>query len=92
MLGWSCAGFATAYAASIGRWLQTWSVTLFGSPFSFEGLTPDASATYLGLLTCRVILGLFEAGQWPCALVTTQRLLTSQERTFGNSLLQRAGS
>src|SRR5690606_28142030 len=38
------------------------------------------------------LLGFFEAGQWPCALVTTQRILSQRERTFGNSLLQSGAS
>jgi ACS family hexuronate transporter-like MFS transporter len=33
-------------------------------------------------------LGFFEAGQWPCAYVTTLRLLTRRNRTLGNSILQ----
>jgi len=45
-------------------------------------------ATSVGLLTCRIVLGFFEAGHWPCALVVTQRILVARERSFGNSLLQ----
>ena len=44
--------------------------------------------TYAGLLLCRLFLGLFEAGHWPCALKTTQRLLPPDKRTLGNSVLQ----
>lgn len=43
---------------------------------------------YTALLTCRMLLGFFEAGHWPCALKTTQRLLPSSKRTLGNSVLQ----
>jgi ACS family hexuronate transporter-like MFS transporter len=39
-------------------------------------------------MACRITLGLFEAGQWPCALVTSQRLLSAEDRPLGNSLLQ----
>jgi MFS transporter, ACS family, hexuronate transporter len=44
--------------------------------------------TYAGLLLCRLFLGLFEAGHWPCALRTTQGILAPRERTLGNSILQ----
>ena len=43
---------------------------------------------YAGLMVCRLFLGLFEAGHWPCALKTTQRLLPPESRTLGNSVLQ----
>lgn len=92
VVGWSLAGFATAYAAGIGRFLNgLWSAGS-GEPLAFTGLTAEASDAYLGLLVCRVVLGLFEAGQWPCALVTTQRLLSQKERTLGNSVLQSGAS
>src|SRR5262249_4397687 len=81
VLGWSLAGFATAYSAAIGGWLARVWGTVAGSPISFEGLSSDAAKSYLGLLVCRTLLGFFEAGQWPCALVTTQRLLGRDERT-----------
>ncbi|MSR32752.1 MAG: MFS transporter [Gemmataceae bacterium] len=40
------------------------------------------------LLACRIALGFFEAANWPCALVTTRRLLDPARRTMGNSILQ----
>ncbi|MFN0056182.1 MAG: MFS transporter [Planctomycetales bacterium] len=92
VLGWSLAGFATAYAAPVGRWLGGVWEGVTGAPVAFDGLEPEAAQTYLGLLVCQSVLGIFEAGQWPCALVTTQRLLTQKDRTFGNSLLQSGAS
>ena len=38
------------------------------------------------------MLGVFEAGNWPCALVITQRLLTRADRGLGNSILQSGAS
>src|SRR5262249_10859880 len=32
--------------------------------------------------------GLFESSHWPCALKTTQRILTPEQRTLGNGILQ----
>ncbi|HEV3341331.1 MAG TPA: MFS transporter [Pirellulales bacterium] len=76
LAGWSISGFAAAYAESIGEVLTP--------PALRETLSPG----YAGLLACRIALGFFEAGQWPCALVTSQRLLSPQDRPLGNSLLQ----
>lgn len=45
-----------------------------------------------GLLACRAVLGLFESGHWPCALITVQRVLAPRERTMGNGLLQSGSS
>jgi ACS family hexuronate transporter-like MFS transporter len=77
LLGWSIAGFSTAHAEGIGRAM---------------GYEPGPEAGYAGLLLCRVVLGIFEAGQWPCALVTSQRLLSRKDRTLGNSILQSGAS
>ena len=40
----------------------------------------------------RFLLGLFEAGHWPCALRLTQRTFLPQQRTFANGILQTGGS
>jgi ACS family hexuronate transporter-like MFS transporter len=44
--------------------------------------------TYAGLAASRTVLGLFEAGHWPCALRTTQRVFPPARRTLANALLQ----
>ncbi len=74
VVAWSCAGLATAHSDVIGAWML-----------------PDADAaeqTYLGFMACRVALGFFESGHWPCALVTTQIILARADRSLGNSILQ----
>lgn len=90
LIGWSLAGIATAYAAEIGatlsRWLPTADLTLAASDGS-RGTAASGEA-YFGFLLCRIVLGFFEAGHWPCALITTQVILTRQDRSFGNSILQ----
>src|SRR5262249_25771426 len=50
------------------------------------------TAVYLWLRVCRTVLGLFEAGHWPCALITARQILTAAERPFGNGLLQSGAS
>jgi ACS family hexuronate transporter-like MFS transporter len=66
------------------KWLYPTVLLLW----SAMGFATGLVQTYMGLLWCRLFLGLFEAGHWPCALKTTQRLLPSSKRTLGNSVLQ----
>jgi MFS transporter, ACS family, hexuronate transporter len=80
LIGWSAAGIATAYGAEIGAFL----LSLAGSSTAAD----EGEAAYAGLMACRVTLGFFEAGHWPCALVTTQTILARKDRSFGNSILQ----
>ena len=87
LVAWSSAGIATAYAGRIGNLLtgwMGWTASAVENPANHE--------IYAGLLVCRTLLGLFESGQWPCALITTQRILSNQDRSFGNSILQSGAS
>lgn len=70
------------------RWLYPSLVLAWSAMGFLTGLVKD----YEGLLICRTLLGFFEAGHWPCALKTTQRLLARDERTLGNSVLQSGAS
>ncbi len=70
------------------RWLYPSLVLAWSAMGFLTGLVKD----YEGLLLCRTLLGFFEAGHWPCALKTTQRLLAREERTMGNSVLQSGAS
>jgi ACS family hexuronate transporter-like MFS transporter len=60
--------------------------------WSLVGWATGWVTTYRELLACRVLLGFFEAGQWPCALVTAQRLLSRRDRPLGNSIIQSGAS
>lgn len=66
------------------RWLYPIVLLLW----SMMGFLTGYVETYMGLMFCRLFLGLFEAGHWPCALKTTHRLLPPESRTLGNSVLQ----
>jgi ACS family hexuronate transporter-like MFS transporter len=70
------------------RWLYPAVLTLW----SLVGFSTGLVHSYSGLLVCRTMLGLFEAGHWPCAIKTTQRLLDQKDRTMGNSVLQSGAS
>lgn len=56
--------------------------------WSAVGFATGLVGSYGELLACRLMLGFFEAGHWPCALKTTQRLIGAERRTLGNSVLQ----
>ena len=80
LLGWSIAGLITP---------------LIGDPNVTRYVAdPDdpASGPYQWLLLCRTMLGLFEAGHWPCALLTARQILTAKDRPLGNGILQSGAS
>ena len=52
------------------------------------GFLTGLSRSYQELLLLRILLGLFEAGHFPCGLKTVQLLLAPRDRALGNSLLQ----
>lgn len=66
------------------RWLYPGTLLAW----SAVSVATGSARNFHELLLCRTLLGLFEAGHWPCALRTTQQLLTPRERGLGNSLLQ----
>ena len=66
------------------RWVYPAALVLW----SATGFATGWVSSYDELLICRTLLGFFEAGHWPCAVKTTQRLLAPQDRSMGNSLLQ----
>jgi len=70
------------------RWL--YPAVLMG--WSTVGFATGWVTSYRELLVCRVLLGFFEAGQWPCALVTAQRMLSRRNRSLGNSIIQSGAS
>lgn len=66
------------------RWLYP-AVVLAWSTF---GAVSGNAKTLDELIQYQTLLGFFEAGHWPCALRTTQRVFRPEKRTLGNSLLQ----
>ncbi len=92
-------GFGLAFAAGgitlglvadrVGiRWLYP-AVLL---AWSAAGFATAWARSFNDLMVLRVLLGFFEAGQWPCALTASQRLLTRSDRALGNSVLQSGAS
>jgi sugar phosphate permease len=60
--------------------------------WSTIGMVTGFCNDYRSMLLCRILLGFFEAGHWPCALRTTKIVLGSSKRTMGNSILQSGGA
>jgi ACS family hexuronate transporter-like MFS transporter len=87
--------FAIAFALgaiSIGwmvdRWNVWWIYPASVFAWSLAGFATGFADSFAMLLLCRFWLGLAEAGNWPCALRTTQRILPPEQRTMGNGILQ----
>ncbi len=60
--------------------------------WSLAGFWSGMASSLDELAYTRFVLGLFEAGHWPCALRTTQRTFSPAQRTWGNSILQSGAS
>jgi ACS family hexuronate transporter-like MFS transporter len=89
-IAFAIGGIVSGFAADriSPRWLYP-AVLLC---WSLVGYATGWVTSYRELLVCRVLLGFFEAGQWPCALVTAQRLLARRDRPLGNSIIQSGAS
>jgi ACS family hexuronate transporter-like MFS transporter len=60
--------------------------------WSAMGFLTGFTSGFQSLFVCRGLLGFFEAGHWPCALVVTQAILSRGDRVMGNSILQSGAS
>jgi ACS family hexuronate transporter-like MFS transporter len=66
------------------RWLYPAALLAW----SLVGFATGYARDYDQLLFCRTALGFFEAAHWPCALKTTQLLISTKGRALGNGILQ----
>ena len=60
--------------------------------WSAAGFVTGLAENYEDFMLCRIALGFFEAGHWPCAMKTVQLLLSRKDRGMGNSVLQSGAS
>ncbi len=60
--------------------------------WSSVGIATGLTSGYESMLVCRGLLGFFEAGHWPCALIVTQAVMARSDRAMGNSVLQSGAS
>jgi len=90
-------GYAFAAGSLVFGWLADrvsvrWLYAAVLALWSVVGFATGFARNYDELLLCRTLLGLFEAGHWPCAVRTTRMLLDARERSLGNGLLQSGAS
>jgi MFS family permease len=70
------------------RWLYPAVLLLWSLVGVLTGFCDD----FRSLLICRILLGFFEAGHWPCALRTTRIIQQGSGRLMSNSVLQSGGA
>jgi ACS family hexuronate transporter-like MFS transporter len=70
------------------RWTVRWLYPAAVLAWSAAGFATGFAQSLAMLMFFRCMLGLAEAGNWPCALRTTQHILPPGQRTMGNSILQ----
>ena len=90
--GWSFAMGLIFFGTLADRFSVRWLYPLVVVGWSAVGLLTGFASTYEEMLVCRILLGIFESGHWPCALKTTQAVLSREDRIFGNSILQSGGA
>jgi ACS family hexuronate transporter-like MFS transporter len=56
--------------------------------WSIAGFAAGFAESFVFLLICRFALGLFEAGNIPCGVLTVKRVLKPEERALGNGMFQ----
>src|SRR2546427_3577031 len=90
--GWAFAVGSLLFGVIADRVSVRWLYPALLFAWSLMGFLSARTTDFKELLLCRTLLGLFEAGHWPCALKTTHLLLSPQDRTMGNSVLQSGAS
>jgi MFS transporter, ACS family, hexuronate transporter len=90
--GWAFAIGSLVFGFLADRFRVYWLYPIVLSGWSLMGIVSAHTHDFSSLLVCRVLLGFFEAGHWPCALKTTFALLEPKDRTMGNSVLQSGAS
>lgn len=70
------------------RWL--YPIVLLA--WSTMGFATGLTQGYTAMLVCRTMLGFFEAGHWPCAMIIIHRVMSRNDRVMGNSILQSGAS
>jgi len=93
--GWLEGGFQIAFG--LGALLFGVIVDRFGPHriyplavigWSTAGFLTGYVDSYATLFACRMMLGIFEAGNWPCGIRTVRQVMTRDERSLGNSIFQ----
>jgi ACS family hexuronate transporter-like MFS transporter len=86
--GWAFAVGSLMWGLLVDRLPVRWVYPAVLALWSTAGFLTASAGNFHELLLCRILLGLFEGGHWPCAIKTTRALLDPSRRSFGNSVLQ----
>jgi MFS transporter, ACS family, hexuronate transporter len=86
--GWAFAVGSILFGMLADKFPLRWLYPAVLFLWSGAGLATGLVKSYEALLVCRAVLGLFEAGHWPCAVKVTQQLLNPKDRSLGNGVLQ----
>jgi MFS transporter, ACS family, aldohexuronate transporter len=70
------------------RWLYVFALMLW----SAAGFCTGMAGTVVTLALCRIMLGVGEAFNWPCALGIVRRLIPLQSRSFANGIFHSGAS
>ncbi len=70
------------------RWLYVYALMLWSAAGFFTGMAD----TVVTLALCRIVLGVGEAFNWPCALGIVRRLIPLQSRSFANGIFHSGAS
>jgi MFS transporter, ACS family, hexuronate transporter len=92
VFGWAFAAGSLVFGFLADRMRVYWLYPIVLAGWSIMGMVSGWTRSYEELLFCRMFLGFFEAGHWPCALKTTFAVLDEKDRTMGNSILQSGAS
>lgn len=91
--GWLLSAFLLTYAVCqlpAGYFVDRWDVskTYAGAVawWSFAGVAAAFSPTLGALIAMRVLLGVGESFNWPCALKATGQVLPPKDRSLGNGI------
>src|SRR2546425_12499922 len=79
VFGWAFAVGSTLFGIAVDRISVRWLYPAVLLLWSSVGFATGLVNSYGGLLLCRTLLGLFEGGDLPCAIKTTQRLLEARD-------------
>ncbi len=82
-------GVGALVCGILADWISVrWLFPLLMLAWSAAGFATGWVETFSALWVTRMMLGLFEAGHWPCSLRTTQRVFHPARRPLANSILQ----
>ena len=91
--GWVLAAFYLTYALFqvpagylVDRWDLRWSYAAAVAWWSLAAAATAVAPSLCVLIACRILLGVGESFNWPCALRVTARALPPSDRSLGNGI------